>query len=97
MLASTGEEVGWRGLALPALQAGVGPVRASVIPGLVTATWHVPYWVLQGILDDYGPWYLAIDYVFVLALTFQLPWLVLVVSSWGNRSRPHSCDVRARG
>lgn len=76
MLASTGEEVGWRGLALPALQAGVGPVRASVILGLVTATWHVPYWVLQGILDDDGPWYLAIDYVFVLALTFQLTWLV---------------------
>ncbi|HSO63654.1 MAG TPA: CPBP family glutamic-type intramembrane protease [Ornithinibacter sp.] len=39
-------KVGWRGVALPALQAQGGPVRASVILGLVTATWHVPYWVI---------------------------------------------------
>lgn len=76
LVASTGEEVGWRGLALPALQAQGGPVRASVVLGLVTATWHVPYWVLQGVLADHGPVYLALDYVFVLALTFQLTWLV---------------------
>ena len=25
---------------------------------------------------DYGIWYLAIDYVFIVALTFQLTWLV---------------------
>lgn len=76
VLASAGEEVGWRGLALPALQDVHGPVRASVVLGLVTATWHVPYWLLQGVLDDHGPWYLAIDYLFILALTFQLTWLV---------------------
>lgn len=76
LIASTGEEVGWRGLALPALQARSGPVRASVVLGLVTATWHLPYWVLQGVLADYGAAYLAIDYVFIVALTFQLTWLV---------------------
>jgi CAAX protease family protein len=76
LVASTGEEVGWRGLALPALQAQGGPLRASIVLGLVTATWHLPYWVLQGVLADYGAGYLVIDYVFVLALTFQLTWLV---------------------
>lgn len=76
VIASTGEEVGWRGLALPALQAGRGPLRASMVLGLVTATWHLPYWVLQGVFDDYGAGYLLIDYVFILALTFQLTWLV---------------------
>ncbi len=76
LLAATGEEVGWRGLALPALQERVGAVRASVVLGVVTATWHLPYWLLQGVLDDFGWGYLAIDYVFVVALTFQLTWLV---------------------
>jgi uncharacterized protein len=76
VVASTGEEVGWRGLALPALQARGGPVRASVVLGLVTATWHLPYWLLQGVLADHGAGYLVIDYVFVVALTFQLTWLV---------------------
>lgn len=76
LIASTGEEVGWRGLALPALQDEGGPLRASVVLGLVTATWHIPYWVLQGVLADYGAVYLAIDYVFIMALTFQLTWLV---------------------
>ena len=76
VIAATGEEVGWRGLALPALQQRGGAVRASVVLGLVTATWHLPYWLLQGVLEDFGWWYLAVDYVFVLALTVQLTWLV---------------------
>lgn len=76
VLASTGEEVGWRGLALPALQSRHGAVRASIVLGLVTATWHLPYWVLQGVLEDKDAAYLALDYVFILALSFQLTWVV---------------------
>ncbi len=75
VVASCGEELGWRGLALPHLQEQRGPVRASVALGLAVATWHLPYWILQGVLTDYGWGYLAVDYVFVLALTFQLTWL----------------------
>lgn len=76
VVAASGEEVGWRGLALPALQARVGPVRASVVLALVTATWHLPYWVLQGALSDRGAGYVVVDYLFFVALTFQLTWLV---------------------
>jgi membrane protease YdiL (CAAX protease family) len=76
VVASTGEEVGWRGLALPALQSRHGAVRASIVLGLVTATWHLPYWVLQGALEDQDAGYLALNYAFILALTFQLTWLV---------------------
>ncbi len=76
LVASTGEEVGWRGLALPGLQAHRGPLVASIVLGLVTATWHLPYWVLQGVPEDHGWGYLVLDYVFILALTFQLTWLV---------------------
>jgi membrane protease YdiL (CAAX protease family) len=76
LISSTGEEVGWRGLALPALQARHGPVLSSIVLALVTATWHLPYWTILGVPIDYGGWYLAFNYVFIVALTFQLTWLV---------------------
>lgn len=75
IVAASGEEVGWRGLALPVMQQRYGASRASLLLGLVVATWHVPYWVLQGVVEDYGWAYIVIDYVFVVALTFQLTWL----------------------
>jgi membrane protease YdiL (CAAX protease family) len=76
LISSTGEEVGWRGLALPALQVRHGAVLSSIVLALVTATWHLPYWTILGVPGDYGIWYLAINYVFIVALTFQLTWLV---------------------
>jgi hypothetical protein len=44
--------------------------------GLVTATWHLPYWVLQGVLEDHRWGYLVLDYVVIPPPTFQLTWLV---------------------
>lgn len=75
VVAATGEELGWRGLALPALQARTGAAAASVVLALVTATWHLPYWILQGTLEEYGVGYLTLNYLFFVALTFQLTWL----------------------
>ena len=36
------EEPGWRGFALPRLQAQYGPIVGSIILGTVWAVWHVP-------------------------------------------------------
>jgi membrane protease YdiL (CAAX protease family) len=44
-----GEEVGWRGFALPRLTTGIGPLAASAIIGVVWAFWHVPMLRLQGV------------------------------------------------
>lgn len=75
VLAATGEEIGWRGHALPRLLRRYGALRASAALGLATTAWHLPYWLVQGVLDDLGWSYLALDVGFVVALTFQLTWL----------------------
>ncbi|MGH7604075.1 MAG: CPBP family intramembrane glutamic endopeptidase [Gemmatimonadaceae bacterium] len=43
-----GEELGWRGYALPALLTAVRPVTASVLIGALWAIWHLPLWWLPG-------------------------------------------------
>ena len=37
-----GEEIGWRGYALPRLQAGRSALSASLIIGMLWAVWHLP-------------------------------------------------------
>src|SRR5437588_10772117 len=39
---SVGEEIGWRGFALPGLQSRSNPLVASLIIGALWALWHVP-------------------------------------------------------
>jgi membrane protease YdiL (CAAX protease family) len=68
-----GEEVGWRGYALPRLAARLGLARASIVLGVIWACWHLPFFFIPGI-DKSGqsfPVYL----VQVTALSVAAAWL----------------------
>ena len=53
------EEPGWRGFALPRMEARFGPLRGSVLLALLWAGWHLPlFW--------YPGWTTAPAWIYVL-------------------------------
>jgi membrane protease YdiL (CAAX protease family) len=72
---ATGEEAGWRGFALPRLQETHGPVKASLILGLLWNFWHLPLWFLSGYTGlDLLVYVLAFS-VSIISLTFLITWI----------------------
>lgn len=55
-----GEELGWRGYALPRLLARTSPLKAGLVLGLIWTLWHVPAFLFAGIVGSplsNLPWY----------------------------------------
>jgi membrane protease YdiL (CAAX protease family) len=71
--AQAGEEIGWRGYALPRLSKHVGLAPASIILGIIWATWHLPLYFFPGsdILGQSFPLYL----LQVTAVSVAMAWL----------------------
>lgn len=74
-IASLGEEIGWRGFALPALLQRYSPLTASTILGILWATWHLPFWILIDTLSQYGAVYFMLNYIFIVPTTFYITWI----------------------
>ncbi len=68
-----GEEIGWRGYALPRLAARLGLGRGSVLLGLIWACWHLPLFFIPGI-DNYGQSF-PLFLLQVTALSVAIAWL----------------------
>ncbi|GLV55505.1 abortive infection protein [Dictyobacter sp. S3.2.2.5] len=76
MVATFGEEFGWRGYLLPRLMP-LGNVRAALLIGIIWGFWHAPLIVLDGY--EFGGLYPALGVFFFLLSTipysFLLTWL----------------------
>jgi len=71
------EETGWMGFVYPKLRKRFSVVRASVVLGLIHATWHTPADFLGNVntmREDWLP-YFAGFFVFVVALRIIIAWI----------------------
>jgi membrane protease YdiL (CAAX protease family) len=75
-----GEELGWRGFALPALLKKYSKITASLILGLLWAFWHLPYALVEGSAMSNVPliWHL----LRILASSILITWIF--VHTWGS-------------
>jgi membrane protease YdiL (CAAX protease family) len=69
----SGEEIGWRGFALPRMAESMGFRAASLLLGVIWALWHLPLFFLPGAdtyLQSFPVWGLE-----VVALSVAIAWL----------------------
>ena len=68
-----GEEIGWRGYALPGLQQLFSPFVASLILGAVWWLWHLPLFLIDGNFHQQIP--LSLFFLQSTALSILMTWL----------------------
>ena len=69
LLGPMGEEFGWRGLALPLLQRRFSPFWASLVLGVIWATWHAPAFLMSGTPQSawsFGPFFVGLIAITVI-------------------------------
>jgi uncharacterized protein len=81
LLTVLGEEIGWRGFALPRMQQRWTALKSSLILGTIHTVWHLPFWIVLGELETFGPGYWLLSWIWVMALTTYITWLM---SNTGN-------------
>ena len=81
ILAGMGEEFGWRGFAMPRLQARYNALVSSIIIGVLWGLWHIPLFLVEGTTQynwrlDAGLIPAVLGYtVFLIAWSIQYTWV----------------------
>ena len=70
-----GEELGWRGFALPRLQARHSALKSSLILGGGVVVWHIPTLFIQGLAGTELLVFIVGFVVALLAFTVVMTWL----------------------
>ncbi|HKC81443.1 MAG TPA: type II CAAX endopeptidase family protein [Gemmatimonadaceae bacterium] len=73
VFSQAGEELGWRGYALPRLGARIGLGAASLVIGVMWAVWHLPLFFIPGI-ETTGQSF-PLYALGVIALSVAIAWL----------------------
>jgi len=68
-----GEEIGWRGFALPRLAERFGLPVASIVLGVIWAVWHLPFFYIPG-SDNAGQSF-PVFLIAVTAVSVAMAWL----------------------
>jgi membrane protease YdiL (CAAX protease family) len=84
-----GEEIGWRGFALPRLQKTMSVSKATLVLGLLWMLWHVPTFFYHETYQGRG-WFILLGFIFgVLCGAVIFTWIynstggsVLMVALW---------------
>jgi membrane protease YdiL (CAAX protease family) len=71
-----GEEIGWRGFALPHLQIKRSPLFASIAVGLIWGIWHLPQFFTPGTVHHtMGISYMPLFVLGEIALSVVMSWI----------------------
>ena len=68
-----GEEFGWRGYALPAIQQRLGWRSASLVLGVIWGVWHLPLFFIAGTAQGNGS--IPVFFVLIVATSVFYTWL----------------------
>ena len=68
-----GEEIGWRGYALPKLQAGYSALVSSVILGVIWTLWHLPLFFNPATSYSNTPFWVFL--VFLIPVSILITWV----------------------
>jgi len=68
-----GEEFGWRGFALPALESRLGPLWASIFLGTIWSVWHLPLFFISASAQSSLPF--GLYALLTLPLSILITWV----------------------
>ena len=71
------EEPGWRGFALPRLQARLGPLAGTLVLGVLWGAWHLPQFLVPGWAGENGGLSLTSVWVFLLTVV-----AIAIIITW---------------